>query len=246
MRAIILMSVLILASCGKSNREQRDFELAETYLLRKEYDVAEKYIAKLKSPEYLKKKDSLNEVLAEIYKEQALKEAADREAARLKAYEDLRGEYLNTRNLLKSKKFSSYHNSPTSLLEEADMFFEKTLLIKRGLKHDSLEIRDLSNQIKKYLTAAQISEFPKMRKFYAEFAAGKLWEQDIEVKSSGTGNRYLTFIGGTFAANKNKQDWQDAFSSVFRKLRYKRIYYKWYTYDDGGYYPVDSLEDKEL
>ena len=246
MRAIILIAALILVSCGDSNREQRDFELAETYLLRKEYDVAEKYIAKLTSPKYLKKKDSLESILSEIYKKQAIKDSADREAARLKAYDDLLVEYLNTRNLLKNKKFSAYHNSPTSLTEEADMFFEKTFLIKKGLNHDSLEISDLSKQIKNYLTAAQISEFPKMRKLYAEFAAQKLWEQDIEVKSSGSGNRYLTFIGGTFAANKNKQDWQEAFSSVFRKLRFKRIYYKWYSHDDGIYYEVDSQEDKQF
>ena len=126
------------------------------------------------------------------------------------------------------------------------MFFEKTFLIKKGLDHDSLEIRDISKEIEKYLVSAQVSEFPNMRKLYAEFAANKLWEQDIEVKSSGPGNSTLTFIGGTFAANKNKQDWQEAFSSVFRKLRYKRIFYKWYSYDNGIYYEVDSQEDEQL
>ena len=126
------------------------------------------------------------------------------------------------------------------------MFGRKRQLVRDAEKHDSLEIQKLGKELAKQLKLAQAYEYPHLRKKYSEFASNKLWEEDIEVKASGSGYRDLTFIGAAFAANKNKQEWQETFSDVFYKLRFKRIFYKWYSYDDGVFYELDSESDSDI
>jgi len=54
----------------------------------------------------------------------------------------------------------------------------------------------------------QTKEFPILRKEYGKIIANKMWENDIEVTTIGTGRRYINFSGGIFAANKNKKEFQ--------------------------------------
>ena len=113
-------------------------------------------------------------------------------------------------------------------------------------KADSLA-KELSNQLRRKVVAVQKKEFPKLRKEYGKVAGDLLWESDIEVAVGGAGNRYITFTGGVFAANKNKADFQGELSNVLKQYRFKQANYKWYEYDDEyTYYSMSPPSDDEL
>ena len=67
-----------------------------------------------------------------------------------------------------------------------------------------------------------------------------MWENNIEVSSSGTGHKYITFTGGVFANNKNIKDFHNEISNVLRSFRFSKVYYKWYKgaeeYSSGDLY----------
>lgn len=108
-------------------------------------------------------------------------------------------------------------------------------------------IKSKHNELSNYLIKIQKEIFPKIRKEYFLDIKEKMWLENIKVTSSGTGTSRLHFEGGLFASNQNKQDFQNLISSTIRDYRFKRVYYKWYEYDeDGVYYTINSKEDNEL
>ena len=120
-------------------------------------------------------------------------------------------------------------------------------LVKKGEASDDSEIKKLAGQLRTKLTRVQVREFPIMRKEYASIAAKKMWVEDIEVTSSGTGNRQITFIGGVFAANKNKKKFQEDINSIMLEFRFNRVNYKWHKGEqEYSYYTVYEGKDSEI
>ena len=102
----------------------------------------------------------------------------------------------------------------------------------------------IAKAAKSKIIAMQIKWFPKLRKAYAEKCKILLWENDITVEQNGT---TLTFIGGIFATNANKRDFQEKLRSNLNSLRFKRINYKWIRDDDNyTYYKLSNFKDNEL
>ncbi|HMN19209.1 MAG TPA: hypothetical protein PKA31_01265 [Candidatus Moranbacteria bacterium] len=69
----------------------------------------------------------------------------------------------------------------------------------------------------------------------------------MDVTTSGTGNRTLTLTGGVFASNKNVGDLQSSLEDMLKKLRFDRVNYKWYEYDDKyNYFDLKSPKDADI
>lgn len=105
---------------------------------------------------------------------------------------------------------------------------------------DNKRISDLSNKLKTSTVNCQVKIFPKLRNIFAEEMKQRLWREDIDVIYT---NKNITLIGGIYAANKNIEDSYTAISDRLYELRFKRIAFKWYEYDNGVYYTVSSLPD---
>ena len=106
-------------------------------------------------------------------------------------------------------------------------------------------LRDRLEKYKLKLIKTQKAVYPKLRKAFAEDAKNRLWEQDIDVSYSASGKSIL-LVGAIYASNKNKQESYIALREALYELRFKQICFKWYEYDDGTYYTIDSSNDNYI
>lgn len=93
------------------------------------------------------------------------------------------------------------------------------------------------------LKAMQKKNFPKARKFWHQRMKQEMWSQDVEVTMSGT---TVTFIGGLFAANANKQSAYNAVSSQLYELRFKKAKFMFTKYSEYTYWNIDSPADGDI
>jgi hypothetical protein len=93
------------------------------------------------------------------------------------------------------------------------------------------------------ISKTQVKAYPVCRKAWAEEVRNKLWEHDIKVSYSGTA---ITLTGAYFASNANIKSTYEALSQKLYNLRFKRISFKWYEYDNAQYYTINSPKDNEV
>lgn len=96
------------------------------------------------------------------------------------------------------------------------------------------------------LSRKQAALFPAMRGAYAKHLAQTLWENDVEVIASGSGNKRIRFIAGMFAANRNIATAQQAAGSMLRDLRFTRSQYEWYRGSEYTYYDLEPEADAHV
>jgi hypothetical protein len=208
------------------------------------------YINKSESPIYneaqeLKEKaDSLGKVLDEKVK-------LKREEIEKKRIEN---QILKNENQLKKElksindgvDFSTYRGTVINLQMEIALFGAWATIIEENKSSKNLKVKKLSNQLKSKVSRIQVKEFPILRKEYAKIVANEMWENDINVHANGTGKKYLNFTGGIFAANKNKQDFQNQVHEVLMMFRYKQARYKWDKgQDEYTYYAIYKGKDSD-
>lgn len=120
-------------------------------------------------------------------------------------------------------------------------------IIKKGRSSEDPEIQNLSDQLQKLAENFQAKEFPEKRVAYAEELGDKLWEDDYEIKISGTAKDILTVIHWSFANNRVKKDFHNLLREKFYELRFSQIRYRWY---DGSseytYYNLETLLDRKI
>lgn len=104
----------------------------------------------------------------------------------------------------------------------------------------------LAKQLNSKVARLQAKEFPIMRKRYGKVVANVMWEHDISVKTSGTGNRVLELTGVIFASNKNIKEYQSTLSEIVKQLRFTQTHYRWYE-GESQYtrYNLDVPKDTE-
>ena len=140
----------------------------------------------------------------------------------------------NNKNNLTIEQMNSYLQL---LKETSDTYNNST-------KYNYPEVKEKSKKLKKELISLQVKIFPKYRKLYTAEVKRKLWEQNIDVSIQG---KSITFTGGTFANNKNKQDFYDVIYTTLEKYRFSRINLKWYRYDDEyTYWTLKTPKDSEI
>lgn len=122
-----------------------------------------------------------------------------------------------------------------------------TILATSNDTSSNAEIKGKAILLKEKIAKTQSVALPLFRKTLANELKDKLWENDIDVILSGSRNDILTFIGGTFVANKNKQEFTDAFVKNNSQFRFKRLNYKWIKSEsEFTYYDLNSKKDSEL
>jgi rRNA maturation endonuclease Nob1 len=145
--------------------------------------------------------------------------------------------------------FSTYHNaSKIEILQlELALFNAWASTIKNGEVSGDVEVQGLAKKLKIKVSNIQIKEFPLLRKQYVKIMAKLLWEEDIEVSANGTSSKYINITGGIFAANKNKQDFQNTIHEVLKQFRFNQSRYRWYKGDDQyTYYTIYEGKDSDL
>ena len=147
------------------------------------------------------------------------------------------------------KKFSgkSYEGSIQTLQLELALFKTWASMAEKGLKIDNKQTQKQAKILKSRLSSLQIREFPILRRKYSKVAKNLMWEHDITVSCVGKGSRILSFTGGTFAANKNKQDFQKKIKDVLKQFRFKQTRYRWFKgQDEYTYYEIKHKKDSEI
>ena len=179
------------------------------------------------------------------------KRLAKEEAAKLESEKELSNKKEQFERELKSINegidFSKYRESIESMQIELVLFGTWANLIEEGENSDNPELKSLAKKLKSKVINIQTTEFPKLRKEYAKVVAKKMWENDIKVSANGTGSRYINFTGGIFAANKNKQDFQNQLHEVLTMFRFKQSRYRWYKGEDEyTYWTIYEGKDTDL
>lgn len=142
---------------------------------------------------------------------------------------------------------SQYHDNVMSFQIEIALFTAWATMIEEGKASSSQEAKNLASTLESKVRNVQKREFPKMRKAYGELMGKTLWEHNIEVKVFGAANGTMELVGGMFANNANIKDTQQTLHEMLKLLRFDRVNYKWFKYDDDyTYYKVESLNDAEI
>jgi hypothetical protein len=119
--------------------------------------------------------------------------------------------------------------------------------IEEGKSSTDKQVLKLTDKLQKKVIASQQKNFPKLRNAYYKFIKNTLWEHDVEVSISGSGNTTLKFTGAYFAANKNIKTTQETLQEMLTLLRFKQTQYRWYNGEDQyTYYTIQSPKDSKL
>jgi hypothetical protein len=116
--------------------------------------------------------------------------------------------------------------------------------VDEGLAADSATMK-IAKELEQKVAKIQLKEFPKLRAAYKKVIHQKLWEENVETGIFGGRNTTIQFTGGIFASNKNKQQMQETLNEILSMLRFKRVNYKWYEYDEVTYYDLDTPADSD-
>ena len=161
----------------------------------------------------------------------------DKESEKYKV--DLEQQVINLESLRTFETTIDNLNAQRIILDDAQLFYKKLL------SKDSINVR-LNKDIevyKKDLIKTQKLIYPKFRKVFTENAKKQMWEHDIKVYSSGT---TITFMGYTFAKNKNIKDSYESIATTLKELRFKRVNFKWNEGSEYTYYTIDSPTDSNI
>jgi hypothetical protein len=138
-------------------------------------------------------------------------------------------------------------SSATEFQIAAALYKAYAVTINEGKASSDKEVLKLTNELQKKVIASQQKNFPKLRAAYYKFIKNTLWEHDVEVNLSGSGNTTIKFTGAYFAANKNIKTTQETLQEMLTLLRFKQTQYRWYSGEDEyTYYTITSPKDNEV
>ncbi|MBK8487590.1 MAG: hypothetical protein IPL48_07365 [Bacteroidetes bacterium] len=254
---IFIGLTIILASCtnnyeeGIKDFDEKKYDSALIFLRKvensdKNYENAQSKIGEIDSIlTQLKIEKYQQDSIATM--EQVKQDRIARIEIEKKEFEEFKSKLDREIESFKTFDGSQYRGDISSIQIEIALFAFWSKIIIDSENHENVEINSLGKVLKSKVIALQKSEFPKMRKNYGEVLNKKLWTDNIKVKTKGSGYTTLEFEGGVFANNQNKQDTQQALSDILNQLRFKRINYKWYEYDDEyTYYSLKTGQDGDL
>ncbi|HEY0010690.1 MAG TPA: hypothetical protein VGB97_02105 [Candidatus Paceibacterota bacterium] len=188
------------------------------------------------------KKSSQTLTVARIFTEEE-KEAvrvAEVEAAK----ENIRREIAS---LNKPFDGSNFRGSVVAMQLEIALFGAYAKTVADYKQHPDPEVKALANQMEAKVGQLQVSEFPKLRKAYADLIAKEMWENDMEVSVAGSANKTIVFTAAMFASNKNIAEAHGTLQETLGLFRFTRANYKWYTYDsEYSFYKIDSPADSKV
>jgi hypothetical protein len=251
--ATLILVIISTLTIDSTESTVTKIETAKSLIEQEKYEEA---ITKLKDIEtndslYLDVKNLLAkaEELMSLTEEEKLQIKAAEEKKKIEEEKAVKIEQLKREitSINKGVDFSSYRGTIDALQLELVLFAAWTNIIEDAEIHEDAEIKNLTSQLKSKVTSIQVREFPILRKEYAKIVDRKMWENDIDVSVNGTGNKYINFTGGIFAANKNKQDFQTQLIEILTMFRFAQARYRWYEeQDEYTYWTVYEGKDSEL
>jgi hypothetical protein len=242
-----LLMIALFSSCSENK-----FEKGEEAFKKKHYSTAYTYYIEVSKDDKFynqaqKRLIEIEEIEEKLDSEREIKDSLDKVNQAKKDKNKTIELFNKNLNIIKDFNGDEYRNTVDAILSELDLFQSMSILIDKSSIIKDNEIYKLSNELKNKLISLQRKEFPKMRKNYGEVLNDKLWSENIEVKTKGNGSSTLEFIGGSFANNKNKEETQNTLREVLARLRFKRVNYLWFKYDDEyTYYSMDSENDDSI
>lgn len=183
-----IVTIIAIPSKNKEKGNKSSIEEAITLIDKGEYSEAIRSLKRIKdNDQYFTEADSLINVadsLSNVTEEERIADAKEKRKTILR--ESLQAEI---KNIDEGINFSMYRGSIVALQLELELFNEWRKMIWSGNNSDDPEIQELVKRFKPKVERVQINEFPKMRKEYANISNKTMWEEDIEVSSSGTDNK---------------------------------------------------------
>lgn len=174
--------------------------------------------------------------------------AAAQQQADLAAKQDKVNQFIGVmqKNLkdLQNYDSSAFRGSIDALSLEAIGFSAYAQIIDEAKTYDDPTIKQLIPQMQSALVKTQAKEFPAMRQAYTKVVKQATWENNVDVSVSG---RSITFTGALFASHKNIETIETSAEPILKDLRFNRVNYKWYEYDDNyTYYDLDTPADTAI
>lgn len=155
--------------------------------------------------------------------------------------------YQEELGLMKTFNNKLFSGDLDALIIELAILENYAAKTNQALRYMNDSIKRIGIEMSKVLKSLQIKEYPRLRKEYVAISKEKLWVNDIVVFSPGPKYTTITYTGGIFAANANKQEFIEKLYKAFQRYRFKQIIFKWYEYDDRyTSYGVDSPADSEF
>lgn len=141
----------------------------------------------------------------------------------------------------------SQYRSSLKLIAAESRFFDRMDAAKeRAIASEDPATKQAGKNLESALKKLQIEQFPKMRKAFAERSSDITWEDNLEIYTSGAGNKTITFVSAPFANNKNIADFQEAIEETLMTLRFKSARYEWYRGSKWWSYDIISWEDGQV
>lgn len=148
-------------------------------------------------------------------------------------------------SILRSSSSKSSASTAIMLLNKLNI---EVLDIEVGVQKltDSGEINQVKKECKNLsaiIAKLQNQHFPKYRQAYALAMRQKLWEENIDITTSGKRNEVINFIGGAFYSRKSIQAVQNAVQSGLFDYRFKESRFYSYKGSDSYFYPTNAPID---
>lgn len=238
---IIITNILTFIVVDTTIDANDTIELAKKNIEDGKYDVAINDLKKIEKTDSLytvaksliTRADSLNNITKEenrVTNEIKLKEQLDRELTSID-------------NGIKFADGSTVDELQMDII----VFATWASIINDADKSEDEEVTSLGEKLRERVSKIQIKEFPNLRRKYSKIVANLMWENDISVTSSGTGDKYINFTAGLFAANKNKKQFQTDLQEILNMFRFKQSRYRWYEGEKTySYYEVFQGKDADL
>jgi hypothetical protein len=130
------------------------------------------------------------------------------------------------------------------VLTELSVFDKWADLLTTADVRADARVKKAAIQLRQRVGALQQKEFPKMRKAWASDVNNTMWEHDVTAQVLGSKATTLSLVGGAFAANRNIKAVQETLSPILRRLRFRRLQFKWIpSASEYTYYNYDVPED---
>ncbi len=130
------------------------------------------------------------------------------------------------------QRVESIPTTPPTAVEDLwnreDVFEQAAVQLARTASANLTQAqRQIRNRYKAIVIGKQRAQFPVLRAAYGHIVRAALWEQNVEVRVGGSGNRTITWTATMFVDHANIASAQENASSIVRKLRFTRSAYRW-------------------
>jgi hypothetical protein len=243
---LLVLIFLTLSSCTDN------YQIAEQHFKDGNYEKAIEYYKKVANgsssfEDAVKKLDMIDSIIEakEIEQQRLTMEGNIQETKKL--YKELMTEGKLVLKQLSTFNPEMYRGDLPSLRNEIDAFKDFRKFIVKLEFYDSVECKQLYNNLNREFEKLLNKEYPKLRASYAKILDQKLCEDNIDVTIQGNRNTTILFVGGIFTSNKSIKEFKVSLNGDFELFKFKSIRFKWYEgADEYTYFTFEPEPDTYL